>query len=140
MDKERKIYFAGSIRGGRDDRELYGKLIEILGNYGEVLTEHIGDLSLTEYGERETSDEIYKRDVEWLDSADVMVAEVTTPSLGAGYEIGRAESQGKSILCLYREVEGKRLSAMISGNPNLMVREYGDLDEVGRIVGNFFVA
>ena len=34
-----KIYFAGSIRGGRDDVGLYEQIIEILNSYGEVLTE-----------------------------------------------------------------------------------------------------
>ena len=31
-----------------------------------------------------------------------MVAEVTQPSLGVGYEIGRAVAMGKKVLCLYR--------------------------------------
>ena len=32
----------------------------------------------------------------------VIVAEVTQPSLGVGYEIGRAYAMNKPILCLYR--------------------------------------
>ena len=31
-----------------------------------------------------------------------MVAEVTQPSLGVGYEIGRGFALGLKILCLYR--------------------------------------
>ena len=31
-----------------------------------------------------------------------LVAEVTQPSLGVGYELGRAVAMGKKILCLYR--------------------------------------
>ena len=46
-----KIYFAGSIRGGRNDKEIYLKLIQHLSNYGEVLTEHVGDQKLPETGE-----------------------------------------------------------------------------------------
>jgi hypothetical protein len=37
-----KIYFAGSIRGGRDDLALYQRLIAYLQSLGTVLTEHIG--------------------------------------------------------------------------------------------------
>jgi len=37
-----KIYFCGSIRAGRQDAELYGRLIEQLKAYGPVLTEHVG--------------------------------------------------------------------------------------------------
>jgi hypothetical protein len=36
-----KIYFAGSIRGGREDAALYLEIIEYLKTFGEVLTEHI---------------------------------------------------------------------------------------------------
>ena len=36
------------------------------------------------------------------------MAEVTQPSLGVGYEIGRAVAMDKKILCLYRPQDGKR--------------------------------
>lgn len=42
------IYFCGSIRGGRDDAALYKRIIDQLKQYGEVLTEHIGDPNLME--------------------------------------------------------------------------------------------
>ena len=38
----------------------------------------------------------------------VLVAEVTMPSLGVGYEIGRAVAMDKNILCLYRYQPEKR--------------------------------
>ena len=44
------IYFAGSIRAGRSDAQLYYKLVEILKKYGTVLTEHVGDPNLTSAG------------------------------------------------------------------------------------------
>ena len=37
-----KIYFAGSIRGGRKDAELYRKVIAALKEKHQVLTEHVG--------------------------------------------------------------------------------------------------
>lgn len=46
----RKIYFAGSIRAGRDDADLYAKLIKLLQKYGTVLTEHVGDPNLEACG------------------------------------------------------------------------------------------
>ena len=46
-----KIYFAGSIRGGRDDQELYFDMITDLQNHGTVLTEHIGNKELGNLGE-----------------------------------------------------------------------------------------
>ena len=79
-----KIYFAGSIRGGRDDQELYMRLIQELGKYGTVLTEHIGDKTLSALGESVDEKFIFERDMQWVGEADVVVAEVSTPSLGVG--------------------------------------------------------
>ncbi len=125
-----KIYFAGSIRAGRDDQKLYHRLIQGLQRHGQVLTEHVGDPSLTQWGDDGPSDQnIYERDMAWLADADLIVAEVSTPSLGVGYELGRAESLGKPTLCLYREQDGRRLSAMISGNPNMVVVRYQTVEE-----------
>ena len=112
-----KIYFAGAIRGGRDDAKLYKKIITYLGDIGQVLTEHVGDQDLDKMGEKEEIDVgIYQRDIEWLQSADAVVAEVTMPSLGVGYELGIAEKLNKPVLCLYRSRKDKRLSAMVQGN------------------------
>ena len=112
-----KIYFAGSIRGGREDKELYLSIIDELRKYGTVLTEHVSNKNLTDQGEVEfTVEYIFDRDVSWLKECDIVVAEVTIPSLGVGYEIGLAESVNKPIVCFYRQLEGKSLSARISGN------------------------
>ena len=120
-----QIYFAGSIRAGREDQELYYQLIQGLQGRGQVLTEHVGDPDLTQWGDDGPSDRmIFQRDMGWLAEAEVMVAEVTIPSLGVGYEIGRAEAMGIPVLCLYREQDGRRLSAMVSGNPKVTVAEY----------------
>ncbi len=134
-----KIYFAGSIRGGRDDKELYFSIIKELQKYGSVLTEHVGDKELEESGEKDLSDkEIYERDMGWVRESNVIVAEVTTPSLGVGYELGQAECMGKSILCLYRENGEKRLSAMVSGNKYFNVKTYNNIEDISLILKEFF--
>ncbi|MBN3270703.1 DNPH1 hydrolase, partial [Polyodon spathula] len=104
------IYFCGSIRGGRQDVEIYQKIVKKLQQYGKVLTEHVSSSGLTEKGEDVTSQGdkfIHDRDVEWLEESDVIVAEVTQPSLGVGYELGRAVAMNKKILCLFRPSSGK---------------------------------
>ena len=132
-----KIYFAGSIRGGRDDKELYLEIINLLGKYGKVLTEHIGDKTLSTMGEDGPTDKyIYDRDMSWLNEADVVVAEVTTPSIGVGYEIGKMEGK-KPTLCLYREQDGKRISAIIGGNKNLQLKKYKTVQSVEAILEHF---
>lgn len=127
-----KIYFAGSISGGRDDQEIYLEIIEFLKGKGhKVLTEHIANSNLSSYGETNlTREKIYLRDVEWIREADIFIAEVTQVSLGVGYEIGFAESLGKKIVCLYREREGKKLSAMVDGNKKIKVIKYLEIDKL----------
>lgn len=90
----------------------------------------MGDPQLTDLGDDGPSDQfIHDRDVEWLQSADVLVAEVTSVSMGVGYEIGRAVESGKRVLCLFRPGSGKNLSVMIAGCPDLTLINYHSLDE-----------
>lgn len=132
-----KIYFAGAIRGGRDDFALYFEIIEQLKAYGEVLTEHVGDSRLDAIGESGSDKEIHDRDLAWLKEADCLVAEVTTPSLGVGYEIAKAIAWDKPILCLFRAGDGRALSAMIAGSGGVTVREYQSTVEVRGILAEF---
>lgn len=138
-----KIYFGGSIRGGRDDAELYMQMIEATRQYGTVLTEHLGDKTLSALdGEAKlqvTDSYIFERDYAWVKEADALVMEVSTPSLGVGYELGLADALEKPILCLYREQEGRRLSAMVDGNARNVVRRYKTLEEVEVILKEFFM-
>lgn len=134
-----KIYFAGSIRGGREDAALYADLISRLRTFGEVLTEHVGDLELTRAGDDGPDDRyIHDRDMAWLGACDLLVAEVTVPSLGVGYELGRAMAMGKPVLCLYRPVPDRPLSAMVLGSPGIQATAYTCLDEVVEIIEAFF--
>jgi nucleoside 2-deoxyribosyltransferase len=133
-----KIYFAGSIRAGRDDAAVYEAMITWLRSFGEVLTEHVGDLALSERGDDGPSDQyIHDRDLAWLSSCDLVVAEVTTPSLGVGYELGWATVLGKPVLCLHQATSGRPLSAMIAGSPGIQIAAYSSLDEAKTIIEEF---
>ena len=134
-----KIYFAGAIRGGREDTEFYFNIIHYLEKFGVVLTEQVGNTKLGEKGEvSQIDNDIFQRDLRWLLSADVVVAEVSTPSLGVGYELGIAEKLKISVLCLYRPIKGKRLSAMINGNEKFQCQAYQGFDEAKTHINNFF--
>jgi len=134
-----KIYFAGAIRGGREDVALYLEMVELLRPYGAVLTEHIADEQLTSLGESEDDRAIHDRDLAWLKEADCLVAEVTTPSLGVGFEIGKANEWGLRVLCLFRPSSGHALSALIAGSSRVTVREYQSTAEVAEIFKDFFL-
>lgn len=109
---------------------LYEQIVLLLSEYGEVLTEKNNDGIEPQY--------IFERDTDWLREADVVVAEVTTPSLGVGYEIGLAESLEKRILCLYREQEDSRVSAMVLGNRNLSIAQYESITDIEAYLQDYF--
>lgn len=118
-----KIYFAGSIRGGRVDADLYRRLIEYMQKSAAVLTEHIGSphLNLLEQGKRDM--EIYDQDMAWLRESDILIGECTCPSLGVGYELAYAEKIGKPCHIFYDRTKAS-LSAMLTGNPYFNIHPY----------------
>lgn len=142
MNGVHKIYFCGSIRGGRENSDTYAKMIDHMKQYGKVLTEHIGNSSLTTEGEKLPNREIHDRDMAWLRESDVMVADVSTPSLGVGYELGRVAEwidagRKKDVLCLCRDSQSG-VSAMVSGNSSFDIRRYSSIEEAKVIIDGFF--
>lgn len=126
---EKKIYFAGSIRGGRIDAGLYGRIIRYMQKSAVVLTEHIGSphLNLMEQGKRDR--DIYDQDMGWLRESDVLIGECTCPSLGVGYELGYAEKIGKPCHIFY-DRKKTQLSAMLTGNPYFHIHPYENESEI----------
>lgn len=120
----KKVYFAGSIRGGRVDAALYHRIIEYMQLTDTVLTEHVGSstLNLIEQG-RSRDALIYDRDTAWLRECDVVIAECTCPSLGVGYELAYAEHLGKPIHIFYNKSK-TQLSAMLTGDPYFQIYPY----------------
>ncbi len=132
-----KIYFACSIRGGRDDAEIYQELVDHIKTKAVVLTEIFADNKLTPQGSPDPSEFIHERDMSWVTEADAVIAEVSNPSLGVGYEIAKAEEMGKPVLALYRPQEGRKLSAMIEGSPQTDVVTYTSAKEASFAINGF---
>ena len=124
-----KIYFAGSIRGGRIDAALYQRLIAYMQKTDTVLTEHIGrpDLNLLEQGKRDV--EIYDQDTAWLRKSDILIGECTCPSLGVGYELAYAEKIGKPCHIFYDRTN-TQLSAMLTGDPYFNIYPYEKEEDI----------
>ena len=124
------IYFACSITGGRELEAVYQQMVTALEADGHIIpTSHL-DQAEAMQGERAlTPQNVYERDVNWIRACDVMIAEVSVPSHGVGYEIGFALNLRKPVLCIYEK--GRRVSKMITGNadPALAIRAYTTLDE-----------
>lgn len=134
-----KIYFAASIRGGRDYASWNDEMVAELKKYGKVLTEHVGDAHKAFHSEDvKVKQSIYREDVSWLREADIVIAEVSSPSLGVGYEIGMAEEMRKPIHCFFRTDSNFSLSAMIDGNEKLKVYRYSNLEDFKIIASRIF--
>jgi 2'-deoxynucleoside 5'-phosphate N-hydrolase len=135
-----RIYFAASIRGGREDAELYMRLVAVMARIGEVLTEHVASAPVP--GDSLSDREIRARDLSWLRSADAVIAEATVPSLGVGYEIAVAIALGKPVLVLFRPAlrPGSRLSAMVAGDPGVRVVEYRHPPEAEAAIAAFLAS
>jgi nucleoside 2-deoxyribosyltransferase len=113
----------------------------MLESYGRVLTEHLGSNEEIESKDRILSNkEIHDRDLQWIIESDLLVAEVTIPSLGVGYEIGRAIEMNKPVLCLFQTDSEFTLSAMIAGSDKVETKYYAYLDEVKEVFDTFFKA
>lgn len=128
-----KIYFAGSIRGGRNLAGLYERIIHHMESFGSVLTEHVGQKDVALLEKDRTDEEIYERDMDWIRQCDILIAECTTASLGVGFELCHAWHLGKPCHILYDSTKA-HLSAMLSGNTYYKVHPYEHEDEVQDIL------
>ena len=133
-----KIYFAGSIRGGVENASLFKEIVKYLRKYGDVIGGEHADETLASLQNNIDDKFIFDRDSKRLNEADLLVAEVTTPSLGVGYEIGRFVEQDKKILTLFNDSTGKKLSALINGSPLIVNKAYKNLEDIKKIIDKFF--
>ncbi|GAP22283.1 nucleoside 2-deoxyribosyltransferase [Leptolinea tardivitalis] len=125
------VYFSCSITGGRQDQPVYQSIVDALVADGHIVpTAHLSDKNILSLETVIDPCDVYKRDVAWVKNCDALVAEVTTPSHGVGYEIALAESLGKPVFCCY--LLGSRVSKMILGNtsPRFVTCGYSSTEDV----------
>ena len=133
-----KIYFSCSLTGGRRDEAAYRVIVDQLQGMGHaVLTAHLAHPQVMQEERSVDPAEVYRRDVNWIDECQALVAEVSTPSHGVGYELALALQRGKPVLCLYRE--GVPVSKMITGNDSagLELRGYRQEAEIPAILQDY---
>jgi len=132
------VYFGCSITGGRNEESTYQLIVKTLLEDGhQVPTAHLSRSDVMDLENVVNPVEVYTRDIQWIDNCQAMIAEVSTPSHGVGYEIAFALSIRKPVLCLHRS--GIHVSKMITGNknPNLQVMEYLSPDELPALMRDF---
>jgi nucleoside 2-deoxyribosyltransferase len=108
------LYFSCSLTGGRGDQPIYATLVAHLQALGQrVLTAHLAAETVTVEDGGVAAEEVFERDTAWLRECDAVIAEVSTPSHGVGFEIAYALERGKPVLCLAQD--GVRVSKMLTG-------------------------
>jgi hypothetical protein len=132
------IYFAGAISGGRGDVTLYQRIVAALRSAGHhVLAGAVANETIGGGGEPLAAGAIFDRDLAWIadvaSAGGVLVAEVSTPSTGVGYEIATARYRhGIRVICLYRTGPTTRCTAMVAGDQAIEMIEYsaGSIEEM----------
>lgn len=133
------IYFAWSIRGAKKAQESYEEIMKHTKKHGEMLSEHVAHAykNPKKYNIAPTEKDIYQADLNHLKKAHVLVAEVSAPSHGVGWEISYAQCVKKiPVLCLY--LDGIDVSAMLQGNPDIELKAYKTLKEAKKIIDDWF--
>jgi nucleoside 2-deoxyribosyltransferase len=135
------IYFSCSLTGGRADEAVYMHIVDhLLAKGHEVPTAHLAQPEVMDLERVVRPGDVYARDVAWIEGCDALIAEVSTPSHGVGYEIALALLRGKPVLCCYRR--GVPVSKMITGNDSdgLVVRDYENEPGALRLIDDFLTS
>jgi len=132
------IFFACSITGGREFEPVYQAIMAALLADGHTIpTSHLADSDVLALEAIVNPTAVYDRDIAWINQCDALVAEVSTPSHGVGYEVAYALSIGKPVQCIYQA--GRPISKMLSGNshPCIQVNSYQNTENAIGILRSF---
>lgn len=135
MKWSRRIYCAGSIAGGREDRDSYEILHRLLQSWGEVLPRAVASEEVSQSGEGVAARTIFEKESQLIKNCDYFILEASTPSLGVGFQTAQALHAEKPILALYRPESP--LSAILVGAP-IKYEAYRSVGEMETILEYFF--
>jgi 2'-deoxynucleoside 5'-phosphate N-hydrolase len=129
-----KIYFGFTVAGDRSSVGVASKIVQLLEEMGhEVLTRHLLSDDAWEADRRITPEEVFQRDMRWLEECDLFMAEVSGSSFGVGFETGYLlGATTKKVVLFYQRDLRSRLSLLITGltHANCRLIPYSDSDEV----------
>jgi nucleoside 2-deoxyribosyltransferase len=133
-----KIYFGFTVAGDRSGIEAARKIVVLLERAGhEVLTRHLVEDDAWEADRRISAEDVYRRDMAWLEQCDLFIAEVSGSSFGLGFETGYLlGATNKRVILLYRRDLEHRLSLLISGNShiNCTLKPYATIEEAESLI------
>jgi dTMP kinase len=121
-----KIYFGASISLDRSLLPVYQNIVKELNTLGhKVLSEYVVDPKLKP-GAGLSAEKLFARETKTIEKADVMIAEVTSPSWGTAFLMEHALEHGKPVIALFYKDYEQPLPMMIQGHPELYVQHYDE--------------
>jgi len=137
-----KIYFGFTVAGDRASIDAARTVVQMLQQRGhEVLTEHLVRDDAWSNDRLIPAQQVYQRDMTWLDQCDLFVAEVSGSSFGLGFEAGYLlGGTSKKVILFYRCEIAARISLLITGNShsNCLLVPYTDVGELETFVNDHF--
>jgi nucleoside 2-deoxyribosyltransferase len=131
------VYVAGPIKGDTTYQNFYTKIIEIVeAESHTALAEMSGKFS-TAFPLSDV--QIYRRDIKWIDGSKIMIAEISGPSLGVGFEIAYAIFSRKIPVLAVVNKKVEKVSSMLSGCESklLTIARYEDEDDLKKVIKNY---
>jgi hypothetical protein len=132
------VYCAGAIKGDTTYPNNYIEMIRFIESMNHMpLAELNGKFNASI---PLSDNQIYTRDIKWIEGSALMIAEISGPSLGVGFEIAYALFQkGIPVLAL-ASLEVEKISAMITGcNSELLtVKRYQNIEDMQNIISDYF--
>lgn len=124
------IYLACTVRGDRAAVAALHGVADLLEREGHtVLTRHLLEDDVDAAESALTERDVFDRDMEWLEHADLLIAEASGSTYGVGFEVGyvlgRSETSGQRVLLLYDAERRGRISRLIPGNAHPHCTTYG---------------
>lgn len=131
------IYLACTVRGDRGaiaDLRAVADALEADGH--AILTRHLLDDNVEGAESALTERAVYERDIAWLESCDVLIADASGSSFGVGFEVGyvlgRSDRTDQRVVMIYRADRRDAISRLIVGNahPRCVTLTYENPDEL----------
>jgi 2'-deoxynucleoside 5'-phosphate N-hydrolase len=133
-----KIFFTYKSKGSIDTPEKLKKIEEYLEKKSILLSKDIRNSNVKYSGESMENYDIFNKNINLIKESDIVIADVSIPSLGVGYLINYSKNLNKKIICLYEVQVKQELSLIINGDKDLKIIKYNNLDDLFSELGSLF--
>lgn len=122
------VYFTASVSTDISAISLYKKILSHLQSQNIISGKHITSINSLEKDKQRDPEEIFARQKKLIETADVVIAEITEAAVGVGGEIVYALTHDIPVLALLKAEADDKISPMLAGNPseNLSIENYSE--------------